>query len=321
VADSGVIDVGYSGVIGADRIAHGEPIYGERAFPDDNPTGDTYGPANYYAYVPLELVLPWSGDWDDLPAAHAAAIFFDLATVAGLFVLGRRLRRDEQGRSAPDGDALGVVFAFAWVAYPYTAFALQSNSNDALVAALLVWALVAFSSAPARGVLLGLAAMTKFAPLALAPLFAAGQRGLAERPAWRPLLAFAGAFSLAVVVLLAHPAIDPGLGSFWDRTLGSQLDRASPFSVWGQEPGVDWLHTPLWVAVAALAVLVAFVPRRRTLIQVAALGAAVLIAAQLAVDHWFYLYIPWFLPLLLAALSSRGSPLASARTSPSSTGP
>ncbi len=91
IADSGVIDVGYAGVIGAERITHGEPIYGEGAFPDDNPTGDTYGPANYYAYVPFETVLPWSGEWDSLPAAHAAAIFFDLATVFGLFVLGGRL--------------------------------------------------------------------------------------------------------------------------------------------------------------------------------------------------------------------------------------
>jgi hypothetical protein len=320
VADSGVIDVGYSGAIGADRIAHGEPIYGDRAFPDDNPTGDTYGPANYYAYIPFELALPWSGEWDELPAAHAAAIFFDLATVAGLFLLGRRLRRDERGQSTPDGNALGVVLAFGWVAYPYTAFALQSNSNDSLVAALLVWALVAFSSAPARGVLLGLAAMTKFAPLVLAPLFATGERGLAGRPRWRPALVFVGAFAAGVALMLAHPAIDPGFATFWDRTLGSQLDRASPFSVWGQEPGLDWLQTTLSVGVAGFAALVAFVPRRRTLVGIAALGAAVLIAAQLAVDHWFYLYIPWFLPLLLAALSSRGSPLASAQTYPSSSG-
>jgi hypothetical protein len=49
LADSGVIDVGYSGVIGADRVVAGEPLYGEGAFPDDNPFGDTYGPVNYYA--------------------------------------------------------------------------------------------------------------------------------------------------------------------------------------------------------------------------------------------------------------------------------
>ena len=59
-----------------------------RSFPDDNPFGDTYGPVNYYAYVPFELVFPWSGSWDDLPAAHAAAIFFDLAAFALLLRSG-----------------------------------------------------------------------------------------------------------------------------------------------------------------------------------------------------------------------------------------
>ena len=34
----------------------------------------------------------------------------------------------------------------------------------------------------------------------------------------------------------------------------------------------------------------------------AALGAAVLIALQLTMTHWFYLYLVWFLPLLLIAL-------------------
>ena len=44
---------------------------------------------------------------------------------------------------------LGVVLAFAWLAYPYTDFALQSNSNDSLIAALLD--LVARLLRPARG--------------------------------------------------------------------------------------------------------------------------------------------------------------------------
>jgi hypothetical protein len=44
------------------------------------------------------------------------------------------------------------------------------------------------------------------------------------------------------------------------------------------------------------------VPRRRDIVTLAALGAAVLIALQLAVTHWFYLYLVWFLPLVLVAL-------------------
>lgn len=323
IADSGVIDVGYGGTIGADRITHGKPIYGEGNFPDDNPFGDTYGPANYYAYVPFELAMPWDGEWDELPSAHGAAIFFDLATIVGLFVLGRRMRRREDGKAAPEGTALGIVLAFAWCAYPYTAYALQSNANDSLVAALLIWALVAFASPVGRGVFLGLASMVKFAPLALAPLFAMGDRGLADRLrrppadesgeqpsrfAWfgfGPVVWFSLAFVATCALLLALAALDPGLKTFYDRTIAMQIDRESPFSIWGQEPGLEWLQTVVKLGAVGLALLVAVVPRRRSVTQVAALAAAVLIGALLGVDHWFYLYVPWFVGLLLVALLPR----------------
>jgi len=308
VADSGVIDVGYAGVVGADRVSNGEVLYGEGVFPEDNGFGDTYGPFNYYAYVPFELIAPWSGEWDELPAAHAAAIAFDVATIAGLFVLGARLRRGRAGRE------LGVVLAFAWVAYPYTAFALQSNSNDSLVAALVVWSLALFAKPAARGTLLALAVAAKFAPLVLAPLYVAGDRGLLARGertrprAWPGRLrapAIAGAaFAAVVALMLAHPAIDPGLATFWERTVASQLDRSSPFSLWGQIEGIDWLQKGMLAFSAVLAVALAFVPRRRTPAQVAALAAALLLALQLSVDHWFYLYIPWFAGPVLIALAS-----------------
>ena len=90
MADSGSTDIGYAGVVGADRIAHGEPIYGN--FPDGISEGDTYGPVNYYAYVPFERIWPWSGEWDDLPASHGAAVAFDLLTFGFLILLGIRIR-------------------------------------------------------------------------------------------------------------------------------------------------------------------------------------------------------------------------------------
>jgi hypothetical protein len=304
IADSGVIDVGYAGVIGADHIMHGQAIWGN--FPSDNSFGDTYGPFNYYAYLPFELVLPWSGHWDNLPAAHAAAIFFDLATVAGLLALGRRLRPGVEGRG------LGVVLAFGWAAYPFTDYALQSNSNDTLVAALLVWALVLFASPIWRAVLLALATATKFAPLPLLPLFAAGETGLLARvegsrfslPRLRALTFFGIAFVGAVAIMLALPAIDPGLATFYDRTVKSQIDRTSPFSIWGQDHALEWLQTAVKALAVGLALLVAFVPRRRSLAQIAALAAAVVIAVELTAEHWFYLYIPWFFGLTLCALAA-----------------
>ena len=324
IADSGVIDVGYAGTIGADRITHAEPLWGEEVFPEDNRFGDTYGPANYLAYVPFELALPWSGEWDELASSHAAALGFDLATIAGLFFCAVRLRPGRAGRE------LGTLCAFAWLAYPYTAFTLQSNSNDSLVAALVVWSLALFARPLARGALLAAAAMVKFAPLALVPLYAAGFRGspagragsagLAARfSRLRPAALFALGFAVVLALMLAHPAIDSGLATFFDRTVISQLDRSSPFSIWGQVDGMQWLQTAMLAAAAVLAVALAFVPRRRDLPRVAALTAAVLIALQLSVDHWFYLYIPWFFGALVIALLLGSSARATAGDGPSAT--
>jgi hypothetical protein len=300
VADSNVIDVGYSGVIGADRIGDGTTLYGH--FPSDDFAGDTYGPVSYYSYVPFEQAMPWSGTWDDLPAAHGASVFFDLGTIAGLFLLGGTLRRGREGR------ALGVMLCFAWAACPYTAFALESNTNDALVSMLLVASLLLLTSAPARGVMLALASLTKFAPLALGPLFATfgateGRQSLGRYA--RVVLPFAVAFGITTLAVMTQTLLDPGISTFFHRTIGSQAGRDSPFSIWGQAHWLGWLQTVVKVGVVGLALLVAFRPRRRDAITVAALGAAVLIALQLTIDHWFYLYIPWFLPFLFVALLCR----------------
>ena len=296
VADSNVIDVGYAGVIGADLITDREQLYDN--FPDDVSRGDTYGPLSYYAYVPFEYVLPWSGDWDALPAAHAAAIFFDLGTIGALFLLGRRLR-------PRDGGALGILLVFGWAACPYTAFALESNTNDSLVALLLVCALLFLTSPAARGAFLALATLTKFAPAALIPLFATYRTDAPARLSLKALATFGAAFLSATLLVMAETLLDPGLSTFWDRTVGNQAGRESPFSVWGQEASLGWLHTLVKAGAAGLALLVAFLPRLRSPVTVAALGAAVLIAVELTVEHWFYLYIPWFFAFLLVAWLAR----------------
>ena len=303
VSDSNVIDVGYSGVIGADRIADQKPIYGN--FPSDDQSGDTYGPVAYYAYVPFEQVFPWSGSWDDLPAAHGAAIFFDLGTMGALFLLGRRLRRGRRGTE------LGVLLSFAWAACPYTAFALESNTNDALVSLTLAAALLCLTAPIPRGITLALSSMTKFAPLALAPLFATygateGGGGRFLRRYAKVVIPFSIAFAVTVLVVCFQALQDPGLSTFWHRTLAEQGGRDSPFSVWGQDPSLGWLQALVKAAVVGLALFVAFRPRRRDHVTIAALGAALLIGMELTVDHWFYLYIPWFLPFLLVALLATG---------------
>jgi len=300
VTDSNVIDVGYAGVIGAHRVVGGESLYGH--YPPDNEHGDTYGPFTYEAYVPFQQAFGWSGTWDDLPAAHAAAIFFDLLAVGLLFLLGRRLR----------GPTLGVALAYGWVSYPFTLFALESNTNDTLVAVLVLGALLAAScrrtlARGATGALAALASMAKFAPLALAPLLATDslRRVGAKRrvPVYFTfLLGFVVAGALSALPALAHDS----LHTIYERTIAYQANRFSPFSVWGLY-GWQGVEHVVEVAAAALALLLALVPRREDLVGLAAACAAVLIAAQLAIEHWFYLYVPWFFPLVLLALLGRFS--------------
>lgn len=291
VTSSNVIDVGYAGVIGAERLTHDRPLYGH--FPKDNEHGDTYGPVAYVAYVPFELLWPWRGSWDDLPAAHAAAVTFDLLCVLLLFLLGRRVR----------GPALGVALAYSWVSYPFTLYASNSNTNDALVAALVLAALLAAGRPAARGALTALAALTKFAPLALAPVLAT--HGLSRGSRARRLVAFAAAFAAVAVVVMLPVALGEDLATFYERTIGFQAQRGSPFSIWGLRGWTGAQHVVQALAVV-LAVALAFVGRRRDLPALAAACAAVLLALQLGVTHWFYLYVPWFFGLVMLALLGRG---------------
>ena len=288
VSNSVIMDVGYASVIGADRIAHKQDLY-----VDNEIHGDTYGPITYLAYVPFEILFPNDGKWAEVPAAHAASLAFDLATVIGLMLLGTRLRSGAEGRR------LGVALAFAWTAYPFTLLGLQANVNDGLVAALLVFALLALSSPAKRGLMVGLAAAAKFAPIVLAPLMATGTGEERRSRAW---LSFAAAFVAIVALPLVLYLPDGGLQEFYNCTIGFQFGRDSVFSLWGLHPSLGWLQDVVKVAGLVFAGALAFVPRRRDLRQVAALGAAALIATQLSVNHWFYFYIPWFTPFALLAM-------------------
>jgi len=320
-----VIDVGYAGVIGADRILDGEVPYGTMPVMDDrtpcgsanadgevreriqvngrcesaNPRGDTYGPVAYLAYVPAVLALGWSGRWDGLPAAHATALAFDLLALAGLALVGRRF----------GGARLATLLAFGWAAYPFTTYALLSNTNDAIAPALLVWGFWLASSPVARGAATALASWTKFAALIVVPLWLTYPSGLRRGPSVRFVLAFAGATVLVFSVLLLEPSLRDALRTFWDRTIAFQFDRESPFSIWGWGayhargiPDLASLQTVVQVCAIVLAGIAAAVPREKGPLELAALTAALLLAFELALTHWFYLYLPWVLPFVLLAL-------------------
>jgi hypothetical protein len=294
VTDSNVIDVGYSGVIGADKISHGVDLYGN--WPSDDASGDTYGPVNYLAYVPFERVWPWNHSWDDLPAAHAASIFFDLLCLGGLFLLGRRIR----------GPSLGIVLAYAWAAFPFTLFSLDTNSNDGLVAALLIGVLLVATKAPARGAMAALAGLTKFAPLALVPLLAT--HGTQDEP-WprkvRSVALFTVGFLVVGAIVMLPVWLQGDLHTFYDRTIGFQLDRGAPFSVWGYYGGLHGLQVAVQAGAILFAIAAAFLRRRPDVIGLAAIAGAILLMLQLGTTYWFYLYVVWMVPFAFVVFFGR----------------
>jgi hypothetical protein len=325
VKASNVIDVGYAGVIGAERIVQGQAPYDHFPIEDAlkacgpadadgeirdriqtngrcesaNPQGDTYGPVAYEMYVPGYLIRGWSGKWDDLPAAHLSSIVFDVLCLLGLALVGLRF----------GGARLAVTLAFAWAAYPFTQYVSNSNTNDALPPLFLIWGFWLVTSPAARGAAVALSGWTKFAPLIVAPLWASYPDGL-RRP--REKVVFAAAFAAATVtaftILLFEPSLLHALRVFWHRTISSQINRQSPFSIWDwrqYHAGLPDLHILQRVLEALLliaAVAVYFVPRRKSPLQLAALTAALLLGFELVLTHWFYLYLPWFFPFAAFAV-------------------
>ena len=63
-----------------------------------------------------------------------------------------------------------------------------------------------------------------------------------------------------------------------------------------------YVARPLTAFAIFLAILVAFVPRKKTMRRLAALSAAVVIAFQLTTNYWFYPYVIWFEPFVFLAL-------------------
>ena len=330
VEKSNVIDVGYSGVIGAERIVKdGQAPWGnfpvehtkKACGPADasgeirnwiqtngrcesaNPEGDTYGPVAYESYIPGYLAVGWSGKWDDLPAAHFTSIAFDLLTLLGLGLVGLRF----------GGARLGAVLAFAWVAYPFTQYVSNSNTNDALMPCFLVWGFWLVSAPAARGALAALSGWTKFASLVVAPLWLTYPGRVPSR---RALLGFVAATLAAFSILLLEPHPIHAAHVFWQRTVQFQSGRSAPWSLWDWRqyharglPDLHLLQNVLQGLLIAGAVVAAFFPRRKSPLQLAALTAALLAGFELVLTYWLYTYIPWFYPFAALALLAPAVPL------------
>ena len=164
-----VIDVGYAGVIGADRIARGnslrdmpvedarsraarrldgvrERIQTDGRCESANERGDTYRPS------PTRPTCRGCGLRLEREVGQPARRARDLDHLGRPLPDRARARRLRFG-----GTRLSATLSFAWAAYPFTAYVLASNTNDAIMPAFLIWGFWLASSPWARGAFSALA--------------------------------------------------------------------------------------------------------------------------------------------------------------------
>ena len=234
---------------------------------------------------------------------------------------GRRMRpRCSSTRSACSGSRssglrfggprLAALLAFAWAAYPFTLYVSNSNTNDAIMPAFLIWGFwLASSAVGARrsGRARRLDEVRRAAPRpALARRIRTGWR----LPAAGALRSASRAATLAAFsVLLLEP--DPLHARARLRRAHVRLPARPRVAVLdlglGAVPRRGRPRPARWCSrcsrcSSSRARSSSRSSRAEVVLQLAALTAAVLIGFELVLTHWFYLYIPWFFPFVAFAL-------------------
>ncbi|CAA9435851.1 MAG: hypothetical protein AVDCRST_MAG37-952 [uncultured Rubrobacteraceae bacterium] len=288
--DSRVIDVGYAGVVGGDRILDGTLPYGN--MPSNVGTGDTYGPLNYLLYTPFRWFFGWSGEWDFLPAAHGlTALAFVVGAIA-LFITGYRYA----------GARGGSTLLFAWSVFPYTLYSTNNNTNDVVIAAVAAVGLATAANPLARGASVAAGFAIKLFPIILGPLWLLHD-GVRRRVSILDfILGGMAVILLSFWVLALDGDLIGGVQLFYERTIAFQGTRETPWTIFSQVPELKVLQQPLTALVILLAFVVAIFPRKRTIRRLAAFSAALIIAFELTVNYWFYPYVTWFEPFVFLAL-------------------
>src|SRR5262249_59358076 len=130
-----------------------------------------------------------------------------------------------------------------------------------------------------------------------------------RRPSGGFVWGFAAATLAAFSILLLEPNPFHEAHVFWTRTVGFQIGRAAPWSLWDWRQyharGLPDLHIVqhlLQGVLIAGAVALAFFPRYKSPLQLAAFTGVLLAGFELVVTYWLYTYIPWFYPFAAIAL-------------------
>ncbi len=225
-------------------------------------------------------------------AQRALALLAHIALVLGLLGIGWRLF---------ERPITGMSMAACYLLLPYTRMEMV-DSGQLSSAALIVAAVFWYTRPALAGVLIGLAAGWIPACLGLIALWSGFYRG---RGAWRFTLAAVGAVSSCALVAHWIPAL-----AEWARALGArsivevgllpQFEPGSAGSFWAS---IDSSYRlPVLIAYLLLVIGTIFWPAEKTLAELIALSAALLVASQ----FWYLdkggALVMLYLPLAIAMM-------------------
>ncbi|MCW2920194.1 MAG: hypothetical protein JWL76_68 [Thermoleophilia bacterium] len=283
------IDVAYASDAGARLLAKGVPVYGNlEDIPGHLTNGDTYGPIAYLPY------LPGASLTDGL--AHVAWSNVAMVFIVGalLFLAGRRAGSISRGLWA----------AATWTTCPIVAIGAVGGNNDVVVALAITIVLLLARRPIWRGVLVAIAASTKFLP-ALLGIMLLRLRGETRRD----VIAYVASalVTVGIVFAIALRGTD-ALGEFWSNAVTFQIGRDSIASFWGLTDWTYLRYVPL-VAAVAVAVLAAWRASRQDLHVTMGAIASVLALLIIALPLYWGTYVTWLVPPVLLAMLWRGDAL------------
>jgi hypothetical protein len=223
-------------------------------------------------------------------AARLASMMAHLAVVIGLVCMGRWHFGDQ---------SIGLAMATLYLLLPCTSYEVE-QVNHVLPSALILWAITAYRRPAVAGVLMGLACGTLFFPVFLLPLWFSfyDRRGVVR---------FGGALAVVAAVLLGSLALTSvDAASFRDHIREAIHWPVSSFL--GNPSGGFWrpeiaaYRIPVFVAFCGSALVLSFWPRRKTLEQLVAHSAAIVVGTQFWYPQQGGVYSLWYVPLVLVVV-------------------
>ena len=222
------------------------------------------------------------------PAAHAVTLFSFVAGAMALFITGYRL---SGRRGPPPSSSPGPFLHRLRDQQQHQRHHRRCRLGDRARGGGL---------ADSAGASIAAGFAIKLYPLVLGPLWIMYE-GRKRKPIIDFVLGGAGVVLVTfwVILLDGHPVEAASLRQHprLPGRQGQSVVLVQPV------PQLAFLQRPLMAFAIFLSILVAFVPREKTLRRLAALSrGALVIAFQLTVNYWFYAYITWFEPFVFVSL-------------------